>query len=138
MELSRQKNRYCRVCAKSRLVRWDGWPNKNPVPFLPSIVNGCCGSCGKRGEGIENSQIYWLNYGEGLPDFWRLKVDDEGSKARFYTGHWGFPYFAEAHCPRCTGRTVISHHGRITDHEIPVVRGEFMHNCTKCGLVAVT
>ena len=59
-----------------------------------------------------------------LPDCWLLKVDGERRK-------WGRPYYAEASCPKCKERTIVS------EMNYPNGTHELMHNCPACGLTRV-
>lgn len=98
---------YCSDCAAPILKQWQGWPLRDPVPLLPKIWDGKCEACGSEGDVVPNTTIQWLNYhgpyNTGLPDYWLLVTDQQTV--------WGQPYHAEAQCPRCGGRAVMSEHG---------------------------
>lgn len=115
---------YCRTCTESILGRWKGWPHRDSVPLLPSLTDEPCAACGQLIK-VDSVTIAWLNvhsrYSTGLPDYWVLSIDG-GVRA------WGHPYYAEAPCPRCGSRAIVS--------EMKSSNGEreLRCNCSTCGV----
>lgn len=113
------------MCAERAFAKWRGWPHKSAVPLLPPLAAGSCVACGSTEE-LSSEGIAWVNhhesYSTGLPDYWCLGIDHDPS-------HWGRPYHAEADCPNCTARTIIS------EMRYPNGKREFMHNCAVCGVL---
>lgn len=116
-----QSNIYCEPCSLPRLATWKGWPNRNLIPLLPRLIDGCCETCAQPSASLDSSRIGWQNvhgYGNtGLPDHWRLVVDTAWDR-------WGLPYFGEAVCHRCGQRAVVSEH----------MTRDLRLNCPQCGI----
>ena len=111
-------NIFCKKCAFEKMASWQGWPLRDKVPYIPVCQTNFCPDCGGT-ERIESSKIGWVNihgaYSTGLPDYWRLKIHNEGEK------HWGFPYIKYQTCTRCRGPLMGSIH-----------LNEFVRSCPNC------
>lgn len=124
---------FCAVCAPPILEQYRGWPNRNygpatrGVPLLPRVHRGRCEFCGLSGETIESWRIRWgavqSEFSTGLPDFWILGVEHHRDWTLDVAAHADQPYFSEAVCPECQGRTIVS---RKSD--------ELARNCPECGV----
>ncbi|NBX75495.1 MAG: hypothetical protein EBQ92_02995 [Proteobacteria bacterium] len=111
-------NIFCKKCTFEKIASWQGWPLRDKVPYIPVCQTNFCPDCGGT-ERIESSKIGWVNihgaYSTGLPDYWRLKILNEGDK------HWGFPYIKYQTCTRCRGPLMGSIHVN-----------EFVRSCPNC------
>ena len=125
--MTAQEFHYCENCSKDILAEWKGWPHKNAIPRLPTVTAGKCEECGESGI-LSSNRITWLNYhseySTGLPDHWLLVIDGDRTK-------WGRPYYAEACCPTCGHRTIVS------EMKYPNGKCELKHNCDDCGVKLV-
>lgn len=117
---------YCRPCAAATLASWRGWPHKVAVPLLSKVIERCL-SCGQA-ERVASDTIAWTAHhargATGLPDHWSIELDADPS-------HWGRPYYAQASCPKCGGRAVVS------EMRYPNGTRELKGNCPACGVKAV-
>ncbi len=119
---------YCKNCGETLLEEWKGWPERDPVPMLPRILDGSCEAC-VGSKGLEPSEIIWLNchseFSTGLPDYWLLVIASQQNK-------WGQPYSGESNCPSCNLRSIVS------QMNYPNGTKETFHNCNKCGITTAS
>ena len=112
---------YCLECAERALSQWQGWPHKDPIPYLEPLGDEDCNacSCWKR---LSNKRIFWVNYSPGyvaLPFYWLLKIDADPVYAK-----WGQPYSGDMKCTKCKGPATISVFGPNKNH--------IKYNCEAC------
>ena len=115
---------YCLECAERTLSQWQGWPHKDPIPYLEPLGDEDCNacSCWKR---LSNKRIFWVNYSPGyvaLPFYWLLKIDADPAYAK-----WGTPYKGKMPCLKCKNPATIS--------EFTSDRSKLKCNCTFCEKV---
>lgn len=115
---------FCAACARPILKEWKGWPNRDVVPLLPRVLRGRCESCRSSGERIESWRIRWnTDPSYGLPMDWDLYFGDDAEWTLDVARQGSQPYFSEATCPGCRGRTVVSREFN-----------KLARNCPECGV----
>ena len=85
----------CYPCGRARIDGWRGWPRKNPVPEIPSLLDNRCPVCGGSAP-LDPSTVMFVNihgpYSTGLPDYFELRIFEPGDDGFAFYPKWGLPY----------------------------------------------
>jgi hypothetical protein len=97
----------CLKCAEVAIKYWKGWPpletinwnsqerKKSILPDIPKLDDGTCNRCQSQ-DHVFVYDLVFINihgsYSTGLPDYFRLAIDEINMNKRFLHERFGIPY----------------------------------------------